>query len=227
MRSTVLIFFIVLTTFNLFSQNKEITIVFNPKFNGDKLELDKQYNFNNDTIAVSNLKFYISSIQFFKDDTLTYTIAKQYHLLNIENTSSLTISDSIDLLSSFNYMVFNLGIDSITNVSGVFGNDLDPTNGMYWTWQSGYINFKLEGTSMLCKARNNVFQFHLGGYQYPFSSVQKIKLPIENNNIINIDIKLEKFLKTIDLSSIFEVMSPGQEAVDLSKNCSKIFEISK
>ena len=59
----------------------------------------------------------------------------------------------------FSKLKFQLGIDSLTNVSGAMGGDLDPTKGMYWTWQSGYINMKIEGKSNSCKTRKNQFQF--------------------------------------------------------------------
>ena len=76
---------------------------------------------------------------------------------------------------------FNLGIDSLTNVSGVMGGDLDPTKGMYWTWQSGYINFKMEGSSAVCPTRNHEFQFHIGGYQDPFYAMQTLELEVKNS----------------------------------------------
>jgi hypothetical protein len=44
---------------------------------------------------------------------------------------------SFDLPTYLKYdqIQFQLGIDSLTNVSGAMGGDLDPTKGMYWTWQ--------------------------------------------------------------------------------------------
>ena len=56
------------------------------------------------------------------------------------------------------------------------GGDLDPTKGMYWAWQSGYINFKMEGSCSQCLATKNNFEFHLGGYQQPFYAMQTIEL---------------------------------------------------
>lgn len=73
---------------------------------------------------------------------------------------------------------FNPGIDSLENVSGAFGGDLDPTKGMYWAWHSGDINFKLEGHSAGCGSRDNAFQLRLGGYQAPHASLQTIHLAV-------------------------------------------------
>ena len=42
--------------------------------------------------------------------------------------------------------------------------DLDPVHGMYWTWQSGYIQFKLEGL-LRDSAGERKLELHLGGFE--------------------------------------------------------------
>ena len=227
MRLGILTFLTIFISFYSFSQKKDLTIVFNPTFNNERIVLDQTYRYNNDTLEFSTLKFYISVINFYYNDSLVYSLKKEHHLVDISDKNSLIITEQINSTLPYNYITFNLGIDSTTNSSGAFGGDLDPTNGMYWTWQSGYINFKLEGKSTRCKSRNNVFQFHLGGYQHPFSSIQKIKLPVKNEHIIHINVVLDKFIDATDLNNISEVMSPSQQSVNLSNICSTIFEISK
>lgn len=113
--------------------------------------------------------------------------------------------------------MFHIGIDSATNVSGAMGGDLDPTKGMYWAWQSGYINVKIEGTSSVCNTRNHEFQFHLGGYLPPHYALQTLHFPVKNPQQIQIDIDIQKFLKNIDLARQNHIMSPSKEAVVLSK----------
>jgi hypothetical protein len=122
----------------------------------------------------------------------------------------------------FDAIRFNIGIDSTTNSGGVKGGDLDPTKNMYWAWQSGYINFKLEGKSKACKTRNNVFQFHIGGYSYPNNSLQTVTLPI--NKILNINFDLEKLLSGIGLQTMNEIMSPGAKGMQVAKLYKTVFE---
>jgi hypothetical protein len=105
------------------------------------------------------------------------------------------------------------------------GDDLDPVNGMYWAWQSGYINFKLEGKSKICNTRNNVFQFHIGGYMHPNATVQTVFLNVKNPNKTEINIDIEKFLNAIDLRTTNEIMSPGEKAATLAKLYQTIFII--
>ena len=96
---------------------------------------------------------------------------------------------------------------------------------MYWTWQSGYVNFKLEGKSKACSARNNFFQYHIGGYQAPHSTISNIELDVSNQNLIVIDFKIDSFLNEIDLTKTHSVMSPNKTAVSLSNRFLEIIKI--
>ncbi len=106
-------------------------------------------------MRIDALKFYISNIQFFKSGRVVFKENNSFHLIDAAQSYSetLSVADSEDI--RFDEVRFSIGIDSATNTAGVLGGDLDPTKGMYWTWQSGYINFKLEGTSTICNTKNN------------------------------------------------------------------------
>lgn len=201
-----------------------LTVYFRPLFADAPLESGRKYCFQNDTIEIETLRFYISDMGFYKAGELVSVAEKKYHLLDFENPASLQIrhilADSLDTVK------FKIGIDSLTNVSGVLGGDLDPVNGMYWTWQSGYINFKLEGRSMRCPARNHRFQLHIGGYRSPFNALQEIELEAKNETIV-IGIPIDELLQKIDVSSHYEVMSPNQRAVDISTLIASVFKISE
>jgi len=171
----------------------------------------------NENLNIETLKFYISKVQLYQIDSLAFEEQLSFHLIDISNPSSLKFSIKIPKNLSYNRIQFYMGIDSITNVSGVMGGDLDPIKGMYWTWQSGYINFKLEGKSKLCKTKNNLFQFHLGGYQIPNSCLQTINLEALEEHPIFIKMDIEKFIKSIDLVKLNHIMSPSAEAVKLSE----------
>ncbi len=141
----------------------------------------------------------------------------------IEKTLSVIIPSNL----SYSKVKFNIGVDSTTNVSGALGRDLDPTKGMYWTWQSGYINLKLEGTSNLCKTRHNEFQFHLGGYQYPFNNFQTVFTDVNSKQNIEVTIDIQKIINQIDLAQQHHIMSPGQEAIIFSEKVIHSLSIKK
>ena len=70
---------------------------------------------------------------------------------------------------------------------------------MYWTWQSGYINFKIEGNSPLCSSSKSKFAFHIGGFQHPFNAIQHIVLDKNSASDITVEIKLDDFFKSVQL----------------------------
>lgn len=210
----------------LYSQDANNTINFDASFNENKLELNKYILLNkSDSIFIETIKFYISNIKLAIDDSIIFQEPNSYHLIDFENISTKTISLNYPKNIIFNKIIFKLGIDSATNVSGALGGDLDPTKGMYWTWQNGYINFKLEGKSNICQSRNNEFQYHLGGYVYPNNAIQEITLNIKNINSLNININLDNLLPYLHLSSKNHIMSPSLESVKLSKIIANSFEI--
>ncbi len=211
------------------TQEETTTIVnFIPKFGGSSLTIDSTYFAkNNDSIKIESLKFYISNIELVNGDKVIWQQKNSFHLIDAAKKGSMHLTLKHRSNLAFTKIKFNLGIDSVVNVSGAIGGDLDPTKGMYWAWQSGYINFKLEGKSKTCKTRNNEFHFHLGGYQSPYLALQFITLNVSDHEKVNVVIDLEKFVDEIDLSTQNKIMSPGNEAVSLSKKIAGLISLQK
>jgi hypothetical protein len=209
-----------------FSQKKEATLElkFDFKFNDEKFILNKKYiSSHNDTLEIKILKFYISKICIDFDDN-SNLIDTDFHLIDFENNTPLIpiIVTSDIKTKTVKKIKFSVGIDSLTNVSGAFGGDLDVTKGMYWAWQSGYINFKLEGKSNSCLTPKNKFQFHIGGYLSPFLAIREISLLPKNNDLI-IAIDVSKLFSEIKLSETNSIMIPGKKAVDVANILTKMF----
>lgn len=212
----------------LFAQTySKHTITFHPTFGNSKMKPGEVfYKINeNDSIQIETLKFYISRVQLLKNNIVVWKEENSFHLLDGSDDKSLNINVAIPPTITFNQITFYVGIDSITNSSGAIGSDLDPTHGMYWTWQSGYINFKFEGKSNRCKTRNNEFQFHIGGYLSPFYALQTAMLNAGEHQQTNIDIDCKKLIEGIDLAKQNHIMSPGREAVLFSEKIVKIFVV--
>ena len=185
-----------------------------------------QTNDSND-LQIEVLKFYISNLKFLKNTTVVLEEKNSFHLVDASQINPMLISISNEKNIDFDEFQFSLGIDSITNVSGAMGGDLDPTKGMYWTWQSGYINFKLEGKSTVCETRNNEFQFHLGGYQLPNYCLQTLRFPVHSKSVLNLQLDVQCILEAIDLTKTTHVMSPTTEAVLLSKIVADSFVLTQ
>ncbi len=112
------------------------------------------------------------------------------------------------------------------SVSGALKGDLDPTKGMYWAWQSGYINMKIEGKSSSCTTRKNKFQFHIGGYLKPEYAMRKVNLLLDNQkdkNKIELVMDLGKLFSEIKLKENNTIMIPGKVAMKLADLTTEIF----
>lgn len=208
---------------------KTIHIKFHPIINGEAIKQNENYVIDslNNVAKISALRFYVSAIHLIAYKGVAYEEINSFHLVDCFDEQKSTIQLQVPSDISFYQLYFNLGIDSTTNVSGAMGGDLDPTNGMYWTWQSGYINFKLEGVSSLCNTRKNEFHFHLGGYEFPYNSLQMLQLYVPFKEEINIDVNLSSLFKTLDLAKSNSIMSPSKEAMVLIQKVAAIFSVRK
>ena len=113
-------------------------------------------------------------------------------------------------LSRITSISFQLGVDSLTHYQELGCCGLEPNNDMYWTWQSGFIGFKLEGTDHF----KNKWKYHLGGFQWPFRADQKLDFssPKTGDNHYQITLHLSETLFTQMNQSDFKVMSPSQQS---------------
>lgn len=212
-----IVFFIL--SLSVFAQNDKNLIELNVVINGQKVILGENYFSHelNDSIQFKSIRFYLSNFQFIYEGKVVDTAKTKYLLVDLNDPSSMQIGATE---KEYDAVRFNLGIDSVTNYGGALGGDLDPVNGMYWSWQSGYINVKLEGISPSVANKKNDFQFHLGGFMHPYNSLQVIHL----KNTVKIELNLSQFLRTIDLKNTFRIMSPSVETVKISKKLAGSFQ---
>ena len=182
----------------------------------------------NENDSLSKLKFYISHLKLKVKDKQIFVPKQQHCLVDFQRDSAASRLILINTIEEKNVqeIEFTLGVDSKTSAEGIGEGALDPVNGMYWTWQSGYINFKMEGVSENSPARKNQFQLHLGGFRKPHVSAQKIKLSVENpSSKIKICFDLKIFMDSIDLKGQHTIMSPSKETVSLSKLAQSCFYV--
>jgi hypothetical protein len=129
--------------------------------------------------TVSKFKYYIGNISLQSKSGQYYT-STQYFLVNEEDVPSTEITLSDIPEGDYNSISFILGVDSIHNCSGAQSGALDPINGMFWTWNTGYIFLKIEGKSPVSKSPGNLLEFHIGGYRQPANCIRTIALGINN-----------------------------------------------
>lgn len=186
-------------------------------------ETGRRLQIDTSAVTISTVKFYIQHVSVSRHQKTIWQ-SPASHLIDLSEVDRIALSIPIDLQNG-DSLFFTLGIDSVTCVAGVKSGDLDPTSGMYWTWRSGYINIKVEGTSSVSKARNQEFQYHLGGYEQPYPTVQEVYLQLVNANTPTIVFSLEDFFRHTDISLSDHIMTPGESAAKLSKAAAVSFYI--
>lgn len=224
----ILIIAFVCLSFQVKNDKNDLTILVHLNFQKEPLVLnDKKYiTKNKDTVTIKKMKFYISNIILEMEDGSTYKEKSSVHLVDAENLNSLEfkLKNVPDL--KINKASFDIGIDSLNNVSEKFEGDLDPTNGMYWAWNTGYIDMKLEGKSSSCTNAKKEFQFHIGGYLPKQNAIQKIEFNLDGKQNINIEVELSNWLDAISLKEMNSIMIPGEKAINMASLYKNMFKIN-
>lgn len=115
-----------------------------------------------DTMTYSTLKYYMSNFELKRSDGSWWKHPESYFLIDASVPSSMNIALSDVPEGSYTDIRYTMGVDSVRNVSGAQTGALSTTNAMFWSWSSGYIMVKAEGTSP--NAASGSFSFHLGGF---------------------------------------------------------------
>jgi hypothetical protein len=168
-----------------------LSIVFESYVDSVKLKLDSitYKNAAGQNYTVSNLKYYISNVGLLRvkgnkvETTTTF-------LINEDETESKSINISNIPEGEYKAMSFIIGVDSLHNCSGAQSGALDPVNGMFWAWNTGYIFLKLEGKSPSSSAPGKIFEYHIGGYKSPSNCIRIVMLPFNVPVIVSGDKKI-------------------------------------
>lgn len=208
---------------------------------GSTLNLNTQLykNQNGDSFTVSKFNYYISNIVLKGSGTTPdFTEPNSYHLIEHTATPS-EMAFYIDKVPGGNYksVTFMIGVDSLHNVSGAQDGDLDPAKGNFWSWNTGYIMLKFEGTSPKATTAGGIIMLHCGGFSGANSVLKTLTLDMPNeievtkgqpNHVhLRADIlKLFKSPNVIDFSVTSTIHMPGAEAKKLADNYANMFTIT-
>ncbi|UPT67237.1 MAG: hypothetical protein M0D57_00620 [Sphingobacteriales bacterium JAD_PAG50586_3] len=114
-------------------------------FGADAFELNSA-NFyttaSGETVKFSMLKYYVSNVVLTKADGTTWAQPESYYLVDAESPASALLTINDVPAGDYTAVSFVLGVDSTRNVSGAQTGALSTSNGMFWSWNSGYIFLK-------------------------------------------------------------------------------------
>jgi hypothetical protein len=138
-----------------------------------------------DTLTFSKFKYFISNVKFKKADGTYWTETESYHIVDLATAGSLKLNFTDLPAGTYTQMEYTIGVDSARNVSGAQTGALSTTNDMYWSWKSGYIMLKAEGTYKDNKA-DKMFAFHLGGFSGADNIVTKRTMLFEGATALTV-----------------------------------------
>lgn len=122
-------------------------------------------------ITFTTLRYYISNVRLHKSDGSTHAEEESYHIVDASATFPKVHVKDIPA-GDYTGVSFLIGVDSLRNVSGAQTGALDPAENMFWSWSTGYIFIKAEGSSPA--AMNETFTYHLGGFSGEHSALREV-----------------------------------------------------
>jgi len=212
-----------------------LTIHFNNYVGNTSLKLDSTtyHNELGQAYTISKFKYYISSICLQKQNGEKYT-SNTYFLINEEDVDSKQIVLTDIPAGEYSTLSFTIGVDSLHNCSGAQTGALDPINGMFWLWNTGYVFVKMEGKSPASTSPGNLLEFHIGGYKEPYNCIRTVKLNLQNGLILsdkpiqlNIKADLSELFKAptvVDFSKLSSV-TDFHHSIDIANNYKDMFSI--
>jgi len=190
-----------------------------PVFGSDTMEWgkDKYTSAKAETMSFSSLELYLSDFTWTDSSGKVVKEPGRVELLEDGGEKqNLSISHPF---GSLKRVCFRFGLDSATQVSGRMEGDLDPALGMYWAWNTGYIQCRLEGNSVSSKGKKGKFEFHLGGYSSPWATDQKVCFDFTNPSINGqqeVFLDFKSLMDQVSLNKTHSVLIPGEQAWQLS-----------
>jgi len=187
------------------------------------LGLGKEYTLaGGERVSVSKLRYYLSNFRLRRRDGSWSAAARSdqdargYFLVDESQPASRSFDVAGFKAGDYEGIEFLIGVDAQRNAAGVQSGALDPAHGMFWTWNTGYIFFKLEGRSPDSAEDGQAVIYHVGGSRQPADNSRRIYLPLAPRPL-----KLQPGLKTTvhlqaDLARIFQ----GPPALRIAEHAS-------
>ena len=221
--------------------NGNVTLSFSNVVKDRVLNFTDQYtNAWGENYTVTTFKYYIHDISLVSNEGRSVPLSSDYFLVDESKPETKLISLKSPS-GEYSKVTFTLGVDSAKNVSGAQSGVLDPINGMFWTWSSGYVMAKLEGLSAAAASSpNGNFTYHVGGFKQPAVAIKQITLNIppatsfsvskDADVTVNVNADVDTWFSRINPIKIAEhpaCHSPGELAKQIADNYEGMFSITK
>lgn len=177
-------------------------------------------------INFSLLRYYFTNVELHRPDGSVWKQPESYHLVTFSNTAQPVLELKDVPAGRYTKITFMIGVDSLRNVSGAQEGALSPSENMFWSWTTGYIFVKAEGTSTASPTGS--FVYHLGGFSGANNAIQTKTLDFAGAHIdvapnakpsIHLKVNAARFWHGgISLGTVNMIHMPGANAKLLSEN---------
>jgi hypothetical protein len=209
-----------------------------PSFAPFSMNTEMTHPATGEKMTFTTLNYYISNVKLKKEDGTWWVQAESYHLITVNNNTAPKIKLEDVPIGKYTGIEYTIGVDSTRNVSGAQTGALAPSNGMFWSWLTGYIFIKAEGTSPDSGASNGEFRYHVGGFKnenntnairinlQDFPNVLEVKSKENHQAKIHFYVNCARFWHGgISLQNLHTVHMPGANANTIADNFSGAFLI--
>ncbi|BDQ12234.1 MbnP family protein [Sediminibacterium sp. TEGAF015] len=205
-------------SFALSKAKAQHSIEFMPMFGSAKWHTDSSYtNQAGERLQINKCLFYTTGWKAIvfnqnkKGRPDTVALSEAHYLIDLNEPNSLKLPFTIP--ANCAQVIFTLGVDSIKNTTGIQTGALDPARGMFWTWRTGYIMARLQGTSPAANTAGKRFSYDVGGFESPYNTVRQITLELAENAGTVKKLKTILYIQT-DLSFWFN----GKNKISIAQN---------
>ena len=183
-----------------------------------------------DTLYFERGKYYLTNFELIKSNDSVYVEKESYRMINLADPASMILNFNQVPTGSYKAIRFMVGVDSARNMSGAQTGALDPANGMFWSWSTGYIHFKVEGKHGIAR---QPFAYHIGGFRRNQVAMRTVTL---NANFVVEKDSVQGLLIGADLKKMFDgpnpivvrqepdITLPGPVAQGIADNIKQMFK---
>ncbi len=220
--------------------NSDVKVQFKAVIDTEALIMGKtNRNAFGEDYTVKTFKFYIHGVEL--RDSRTNSIVRldknEHYLINTTDAPGSFVILHVSP-SAYDGISFVVGVDSLRNTSGAQTGALDPAQGMFWTWSTGYIMAKLEGSSPVASTPNNVIEYHIGGFKGAESVLRRVSLKFPpglladvkqgSQSTVTISANINRWFSnsnSIRISQTPVAMTPGTLATQIADNYAGMFTV--
>ncbi len=217
-----------------------VKLEFEHMVDSNKLVLNSQnyINQNGDDYKVTMFKYYVSNINLIDESGKSSAIPPMYFIIDASDSDK---EKAVAFIPEGTYtsLQFILGVDEARNTSGAQTGALDPANGMFWSWNTGYIFMMMEGNSSKAASNNGQLRYHIGGFSGANNTIKLISVNFNGQKLIvrkgkeaeiKLSVNINEMFKnpsTINFADLNKVEMAGANAVLMANNYADMFSFKE